>query len=997
MKANQPCLNCVTFNCKCTLPEPRRRRLPKVVLQLAESRDLRDHDDYDSSILGAESASPHPQNRSYSFENAPVNVDAALAALHGVLGVQSELLGLRMATPPHLANGPIHGHGGPAIGASAAQPLLSARSGMRPSISASSGALAPAFQENGFSAPENGPLMGLGTAQMGQNPHISNPDHLSQTGPNAQTGQTMGHNGPGIGQNGPNLPQNGPPYIMRGSMSPPGPYAASWNTGDAPTLFQHPHFGHNFEDPKNTSYVPYNPRANMQVRNLAPAIDSYGNFAPEGAASGIRPSTSRGHSMYTYFGTTACKTYFEVDPKSTSPDTAGSISDAAFRLNSAIEADEMSQELAILNIKQAFCLPSRHICRELVNAFFEFVYPQVPIVNKQVFLAHLDDSDPRRRPPLILIQAIMLAGAKLCQHPALMDPETAATPNTRASSGPGSGASTCSIVARLLHQRVKALYDASIKFEYAGAPTDPGHLAFNYPTVLVQVLCLFLWYWEGPEEFQGPFSWVKTAIHVAQTMGLHRHHLEGHLGTVLKQQFRNVAAVDAFMLDQQCFVWRKMWWWLFTRDRTVSVSWGRPMTINLDDCDVAFITMEDFQNYESGWLAEDPTQKLAAEYFIAFIQLQEISGIAYREQHSPGRSLDAARNVRVVKHLNLLMGVLFALLPSNLRFDVHDSGLLNLYLALLGASYFTTLYHINHVQLAADDKHWGISFQLAYTTLLIAQFLQQQKELNRKMFLPTVLVYLMLVAMIVLLFHTDLKNAAVSQTASRQLEACVAFLHACHMWFPGLTYLLVTFFTDRLHAEDCKHELTQRARRQLLRVFKQFLGEGRARTTNSFDINFLLNETKNPAPDDPGFALDDYDADVSLPLNTVRSLRLPPRGLVFYSRFAVTQLFPGPRGRASLPNGPQNGHNGLQNQNSQNGGPDHPAPVQVPGVQVQDVAMATPSDGAPTAAPLLQDPSMYFSGPEFGDGGAVKREDAVLDSQYFLNVSSGVDWSMYAR
>lgn len=946
MKTNQPCLNCVTFNCKCTLPEPRRRRLPKVVSQLAESRDLRDvTDDYEATMVAPPTGSTPRQNRPYSFQNAPAPAgDAALAALHGVLGVGTDRGGQRPV--PLLQNG----------------------------------------TRNPFPRPENGPLMALNTAQIA-------PNNIPQKGSNyAQNGQHIPPNGRNIPPNVPNPPQNGPnmsPYGAGGSMSPQGHFSSAWSGGDAQALFQNPLFGHNFEDPSNTAYVPYNPRANMQARNLAPVVDAYGNFSSEGSSSGIRPTTSRGHNIYTYFGPTACKTYFDRDDQTTSPGAADWVAtESAFRPNSAIEAEEMARELAILNIKQAFCLPSRFICRQLVNAFFEFVYPQMPIINKEAFLAHLDDADPRRQPPLILVQAVMLAGAKLCQHPALMDPKS--PENTSVPAGSGSGTSESTVVPRLLHQRARALYDASIKFEYAGDPADPGHLVFNYPTVLIQVLCLFLWHWEGPEEFQGPFSWVKTAIHVSQMMGLHRNH-EGHLGAVLKQQFGGVPGVSAFMLDQQFFVWRKIWWWLFTRDRTVSVSWGRPMTINLDDCDVLFLTMDDFAAYEGGWLAENEAQKLAAEYCIALTQLLEILGIAYREQHSPGRALDAQRNVRVVKHLNLLMGVFFALLPPSLRFNVHDSGLLNMYLALIGASYFTTLYHINHVQLAADDKHWGISFQLAYTTLLIAQFLLQQKELNRKMFLPTVLVYLMLVAMIVLLFHTDLKNAVVSQTASRQLEACVAFLHACHLWFPGLTYLLVTFFLARLHAEDSKHELTQRARRQLHKVFKQFLGEDRARSTNSFDINFLLNETKQAAPNDPGFALDDYDADTSLPLHAVRSLRLPPRGSVFYSRFSVTQLFPGPRGRSPLaqnaPKGPKSAPEGLPLRES----------VQVQTAHMQEPPISSGPSGVSAAAPLLQDPSMYFSGAEYGEEGAGKREDAVLDSQYFLNVSSGVDWGMYAR
>ena len=41
-------------------------------------------------------------------------------------------------------------------------------------------------------------------------------------------------------------------------------------------------------------------------------------------------------------------------------------------------------------------------------------------------------------------------------------------------------------------------------------------------------------------------------------------------------------------------LWKRIWWTLFTRDRSVAVALGRPIGINTDDSDVEMVTEDDF-------------------------------------------------------------------------------------------------------------------------------------------------------------------------------------------------------------------------------------------------------------------------------------------------------------------------------------------------------------------------------------------------------------------
>jgi hypothetical protein len=165
-------------------------------------------------------------------------------------------------------------------------------------------------------------------------------------------------------------------------------------------------------------------------------------------------------------------------------------------------------EIDILHQRGAFLLPPRQLCDELVDAFFTWIAPVVPVINRSKFMRRY--RDPKNPPSLLLLQAILLAGSRVCNNPQLMDANGSTTP-----------------AAMTFYKRAKALYDANYEDDRV---------------TIVQALILMGWYWEGPEgknrgrgEFimhpqsdvaadvtKNVFYWSRVAVIVAQGSGMHR-------------------------------------------------------------------------------------------------------------------------------------------------------------------------------------------------------------------------------------------------------------------------------------------------------------------------------------------------------------------------------------------------------------------------------------------------------------------------------------------
>jgi hypothetical protein len=141
-------------------------------------------------------------------------------------------------------------------------------------------------------------------------------------------------------------------------------------------------------------------------------------------------------------------------------------------------------EIDILHQRGAFLLPPRALCDELVDAYFQWIAPVVPVINRSKFMRRYRDA--KNPPSLLLLQAILLAGSRVCSNPQLMDANGSTTP-----------------AAMTFYKRAKALYDANYEDDRV---------------TIVQALILLAWWWEGPEGmFRDFFStaicgWLATRL-----------------------------------------------------------------------------------------------------------------------------------------------------------------------------------------------------------------------------------------------------------------------------------------------------------------------------------------------------------------------------------------------------------------------------------------------------------------------------------------------------
>lgn len=99
------------------------------------------------------------------------------------------------------------------------------------------------------------------------------------------------------------------------------------------------------------------------------------------------------------------------------------------------------EEMDILAKRGALQLPPRNLCEELIDAYFKWVAPVIPIINKSWFMQRWHDLD--NQPPLLLMQAILLAGSRVCTTAMLLDANGSPIP-----------------AATIFYKRAKALYDA---------------------------------------------------------------------------------------------------------------------------------------------------------------------------------------------------------------------------------------------------------------------------------------------------------------------------------------------------------------------------------------------------------------------------------------------------------------------------------------------------------------------------------------------------------
>ncbi|KIV88647.1 hypothetical protein PV10_08311 [Exophiala mesophila] len=252
------------------------------------------------------------------------------------------------------------------------------------------------------------------------------------------------------------------------------------------------------------------------------------------------------------------------------------------------DLDLKQEEIHLLQQKGAFSLPPPDIQRELLDAYFSWLHPLQPIIDKQQFLCAFESGQA----PMILLQALLFAGTTCCDEIVILK----YWPSRRSAQADQ-------------YKRTRALYDADQE---------------QNRVTIVQVLFLMCFWWGSPTDDKDFSHWLAASIHLAQVMGMHRSTKHSQLS----------------IKDRK--LWKRIWWTLYVRDHFDAASVGRPMMINDDDCDIEPLRETDFE------YGEDDKPPVGAGHCIEMTKLATLIGRAVRAVRSGQKNKDLADSWKTI-------------------------------------------------------------------------------------------------------------------------------------------------------------------------------------------------------------------------------------------------------------------------------------------------------------------------------------------------------------
>ncbi|GES62235.1 fungal specific transcription factor domain protein [Aspergillus terreus] len=330
-------------------------------------------------------------------------------------------------------------------------------------------------------------------------------------------------------------------------------------------------------------------------------------------------------------------------------------------------------ELDILNRRDAFGLPGREICDALIEIFFSRVAPILPVVNRHDFMRSYHD--PANQPSILLLQAIFTVASRFLADN-LSSGNSANTP-------------------RAFYKKAKALYDAGY---------EQNNIA------VIQAVILLGLYWDGLDDLveNGIFYWSRLGTALAQAEGLHQ----------------SETYVD--LEPSESSLRKRIWWTLYTRDRSVAAAFGRPVHINTDDCTVGELTVADFVERDEYSQLEYPVDVTHARFFIEYVKLCQLMDLGLCLKLS-SRSTHDSRNAEAAQ-CELGLNEWLVSCPAELHWRQARHSFLP---AVLFSQFYTIVCQLQLLQEPySSSESQRSAFNAASTVISILETLQSHGELR---------------------------------------------------------------------------------------------------------------------------------------------------------------------------------------------------------------------------------------------------------------------------
>ncbi|KAF9934767.1 Transcriptional activator of fatty acid utilization [Linnemannia zychae] len=305
-------------------------------------------------------------------------------------------------------------------------------------------------------------------------------------------------------------------------------------------------------------------------------------------------------------------------------------------------------EAAAAELTSQMPLPPQDLADHLIDTYWDYVHPHLPILHKPLFMRQYKNADPEKRPPIVLLNAMFALSSRFSEHPEIVgmsDPEDFGIE---------------------YFSRAKQLVDLDIDMPRQAS---------------IQALLLLVLYRFVSSRFGGRGVWIMLgqATRMAQDLGMHRDSSRWHLPP-LETEIR-----------------KRLWWVCYLMDRWVSASFGRPIAIDDSDCDVEYpvAIWEDLDENEippgenSEKIKEESSFFL--QYFVEHIKLAKIIGMILRRIYSAStRTHGPAQISSTVAELDTMLTKWHLGLPQRLKYD-HQATDLNRWVGIIHSSYYTAL------------------------------------------------------------------------------------------------------------------------------------------------------------------------------------------------------------------------------------------------------------------------------------------------------------------
>ncbi|KAF4187584.1 hypothetical protein CNMCM7927_003818 [Aspergillus lentulus] len=453
----------------------------------------------------------------------------------------------------------------------------------------------------------------------------------------------------------------------------------------------------------------------------------------------------------------------------------------------------------------ALTLPEPAVVDELVQAYFTHVNPGYPIVEEDQFMTQYRNRDPSDPPPILLLQAVLLVGCHVTYPKEERD-----------------------TLKDIFFRRAKWLFDNRIE---------------RNRDTLVQAALLLTWHSDSPDDdvSANAHYWVGVAARIATGLGMHRN------------------PVSSRFVSRDRRMWRRLWYILVQFDVLVSLSYGRPQAINLEDSDVSPLTASDF---------EGCGVRVQTDYVIHFSELCTMISYIVRERF--GLRVSSERRKAALQEADEALANWSLRLPDNLRLRASD---MDPWSAMLHLTYnnFLILLHRPHPRASAYSDDYGPHDAEICSAAagVIASIFEELRLNDRLKYLWYSGVHTLFTAMIQVRVELRFSNPVLAINALRRFDSASYSLRELAKYWSHATTILRLFEDSKRLQEDLRLATSERSR-----PFSSTHNQSQTQTQNqNKNQNQHISTNTSVQPPQPDRPLPSYDAptpdSTSLPQTTV--------------------------------------------------------------------------------------------------------------------------------